>query len=155
MTADEAAALQDAARALGRRSLSRAETVALLLGRGHAAPQAEFAARWLERHGYLDDRAVAEREAQKAAARGRGRLALEQTLERREIEPDARPDALRALDPATEASLALAAVRRRFPEGAEPAKAARFLAARGFSEEAARSALDAVAPGWEDAGDAP
>ncbi|MGE0001991.1 MAG: regulatory protein RecX [Fimbriimonadaceae bacterium] len=144
-------ALRLAAQLLARRDLSVAGLQARLEEAGHAQKDAQAAVDWLQRQRYLDDHGVAHRETEKAVTRrGWGRLRIEARLEDLEVSADATEAALECLDEETEKSLAAIALSKRFKGKIEVPKAARFLAGRGFSEEAVRAALDAASPDWEE-----
>lgn len=150
MTPGQQAALRSAAGVLGRRDLTRAELRAALVQAGACAEDADWACDWLAGQGIVDDGRVAGREVELAVrAKGWGRAKVEARLEARGAEPSASGEALALLDEGTEAALAVQALRKR-PGERSPAAAARFLASRGFSEEAVRAALDATCPGWDE-----
>jgi SOS response regulatory protein OraA/RecX len=130
-----AQALQVATRALRRRDLSRR---ALSERLERAAVPLESAAEslgTLERAGLVDDRRVAHGRAQALAERGYGDEAIRHRLEAEGLDPEPVEEALAALAPELERSRRL--LERR---GAGP-RTARYLAARGFGEEAVEAAL--------------
>lgn len=144
-------ALRRAAQLLARRDLSVAGLRQQLLDSGHTEEDTDAAVEWLADHRFVDDHGVAGRETEKALhSRGWGRLRLEARLETLEVSDEAASAALAQIDPETEKSLAAVALAKRFKAEIDAPRAARFLAGRGFSEDAIRSALDASVPGWEE-----
>jgi SOS response regulatory protein OraA/RecX len=91
----------------------------------------------LARIGVLDDRRVAETRAVALAERGYGDAAIRHDLGRRGLELAEITAALALLDPETERAAAVVARRGRGP------KTARYLAARGFGEDAVAAAVEA------------
>jgi SOS response regulatory protein OraA/RecX len=130
-----AEALQIAARALRRRDLSR-RALSERLERA-AVPPASVAESLgtLERAGLVDDRRVAQGRAQALAERGYGDEAIRYRLQAEGLDPEPVEEALAALAPELERSRRL--LERR---GGGP-RTARYLAARGFGEEAVAAAL--------------
>ncbi|HEY5660833.1 MAG TPA: RecX family transcriptional regulator [Gaiellaceae bacterium] len=128
-----AEALQVAQRALRHRDLSRQRLAERL---GDAVPPAAAAESLavLEQAGLVDDERVARLRAESLAARGYGDEAIRHRL-RAEGLPE---DAVGELDP--EVVRAGPLIERR---GAGP-RTARYLASRGFGEEAVEAALGAV-----------
>lgn len=100
-------------------------------------------------YGWLDDKRVAERQAEKDRDQrllGRGRV--EQRLLKRGVEPELLEETLR--EPAElDAERAVTLLRSQGKRWDSVAAAARGLASRGYDEEAIRAALDSVFPGWE------
>lgn len=128
------AALRVATRALARRPLSERE-LEQRLARHSVAPAArEEARRVLSSAGYLDDHKVASSRAALLAGRGAGDELIRHDLAGRGIAAETIEAALAELAP--EAERARAVVRRR---GAGQATA-RWLAARGFDEDAVEAA---------------
>jgi SOS response regulatory protein OraA/RecX len=130
-----AEALQVAGRALRGRDLSRRRLAERL---ERAAVPAEAAAEslaTLERAGLVDDRRVARGRAQALAERGYGDGAIRHRLEVEGLEHEPVDEALAGLEPELERARRLLARR-----GAGP-KTARYLAAKGFGEEAVEAAL--------------
>jgi regulatory protein len=133
-----AEALHVAARALRHRDLSR-RRVAERLERAAVAPAAaaeSLAA--LERSGLVDDRRVASLTAQSLAERGYGDEAIRHRLLAEGLDDELVTEALAGLEPERERALPL--IERR---GAGP-RTARYLAGRGFGEEAVEAALGAA-----------
>jgi regulatory protein len=128
-------ALEVATRALRTRDLSREELSARLASRV-APAAAEAAVATLTRAGILDDRRAAESRATALAARGYGDAAIRHDLRSRGLEADEIDAAVATLEP--EGTRAAAIVLRRGPG----ARTARYLAARGFGEEACEAGLD-------------
>lgn len=142
-------ALRYALNLLSRRDWGRAE----LRGRLERKPipedvREDVLAR-LDEWGYLDDARVAQAVV-RLKGEARGWLALRRELERRGVPEAERDAALAPLDEAQQADAAAALLRKhawRFDSGdarKDRAKAARFLARRGFDGDAARRAVDAV-----------
>jgi SOS response regulatory protein OraA/RecX len=123
-------ALSLATSALRRRDLSEDELVTRL-GRAGTAPQAARAAiDALGRNGLLDDARAAGARAAALAERGYGNAAIEADLERRSFAEAARDAALAALAPETERLERIIAAR------GTGARTSRYVAARGFGEDA-------------------
>lgn len=108
------------------------------LERANVAPAARRdAVAALERGGAVDDRRLAVSRAAALAERGYGDAAIAADLERRGVSGELSREALARLEPEAERARDLA--RRR--GGGE--KTARFLASKGFGEEALEAALGA------------
>lgn len=151
MSPSQARALRTAASELARRDLTAAELHARLEAAGSSPEDASWACEWLAGRGVLDDSRVAGREAEVGARRrGWGRARIEARLDLRGVAKEDAEQAVAWLDEPTEAALAQAALARRLGPKLTAAGAARFLAGRGFGEEAVRRALDESFPGWED-----
>ncbi len=127
-------AIRVATRALARRPLSEHELEQRLARRGVAPAARSDAGRMLSSAGYLDDGKVAAGRAALLAERGAGNELIRHDLDGRGIDAATIEEALEALAP--EIERACEVVRRR---GAGPATA-RWLAARGFDEDAVESA---------------
>ena len=129
-------ALHVAGRALRHRDLSRLG-LAERLERASVAPAAaaEFAA--LERAGLVDDRRVARIRAGSLAERGYGNEAIRHRLLAEGLGEALVEEALGGLEPETERARPL--IERRGPGP----RTARYLAGRGFGEEAVEAALEA------------
>jgi SOS response regulatory protein OraA/RecX len=126
-----------AARALRTRDLS-ARRLAERLERGAVAPPERAAVlETVVAAGLVDDERFAERRAAALAERGYGDAAIDADLERQGIAANLRREAIEELP--GEAERAAAVVARR---GTGP-RTARFLAARGFGEDAIEAAADA------------
>jgi regulatory protein len=123
-------AFETALRALRSRDRSAAELAARLARRGvEEDEQAEVLER-LDRAGYLDDERFAAQRAAALAGRGSGDALIRDDLERHGIAAEAVEAAIGALEP--EPRRAARIVERR----GHSAKTARYLAGRGFGEEA-------------------
>jgi SOS response regulatory protein OraA/RecX len=131
-----AEALGLAGRALRARDLSERALSERLEGRVAPAVREE-ALKTLARVGALDDRRVAQNRARALAERGYGDAAIRHDLLRKGFEPDEIEEALASLEPETQRVEAILVRRGRGPS------TARYLAARGFGEDAVESALDA------------
>jgi regulatory protein len=123
-------AVETAIRALRHRDFSTAEIDARLARRGVGEAAREQALETLERVGYVDDERFARTRAEQLAARGSGDALIRHDLEQRGVAAEVVEAALEALEPERERAQRLVAQR-----GATP-KTARYLAARGFGEEA-------------------
>ena len=131
-----AEALGVAVRALRTRDLSRAAVAARLERAAVPRETAATSLATLERAGVIDDGRVARSRALALAARGYGDAAIRHRLEQEGLAAQA-ADALAELEP--EATRAEAIVARR----GRGARTARYLAGRGFAEEALEAALGA------------
>jgi SOS response regulatory protein OraA/RecX len=132
-----AEALAAAGRALRVRDLST-ERLGQRLERSGVAPAARAEAlEALDRAGLVDDARFARTRADALAARGYGDAAIASDLERQGVSSDLREQAIGVLEPERERAREL--VRQR----GEGARTARYLAARGFGEEALQVALRA------------
>jgi SOS response regulatory protein OraA/RecX len=132
-----AEALQVAGRALRYSDLSR-RRLAERLERAAVAPAAAAESlAVLERAGLVDDYRVAETRAQTLAGRGLGDEAIRHRLLAEGLEESLVMEALARLDPESERARPL--IERR---GIGP-RTARYLAGRGFGEEAVEAALGA------------
>jgi len=123
-------AVETALRALRFRDRSAAELAARLEQRGVGEAEREQALDTLERIGYVDDQRFARTRAKQLADRGFGDALIRDDLERRGLAADVVEPALGALDPERERAAPIAERRGR------SAKTARYLASRGFGEEA-------------------
>ncbi len=131
-------ALGVAGRALARRDLSAQEVARRLDRAGVTAPVAEDVGETLRGVGALDDRRVAARRAGALAARGWGDAAIEAKLAQAGLDDALVRDAVAGLEPEAERA------QRAFATAADPAKAARRLAARGFAPETVGELLGAA-----------
>lgn len=123
-------AFEVAVRALGAHDRTAAELDARLERRGVPADEREEALERLERLGYLDDARVARDRAAQLAGRGSGNALIRHDLQGRGIAAETIEDALEALEPERERALRIVGVRGR------SARTARYLASRGFGEDA-------------------
>lgn len=130
-----AEALAVAGRALQRRNLSRRELTERL-GRNAAPRTAAEALETLDRAGLVDDRRVAAGRAAALAERGYGDLGIGHDLEQRGVARHEIEEAIGALCPELERAGEI--VARRGPGQAT----ARYLAGKGFGEEAVEAALE-------------
>ena len=119
-----------ALRALNAHDRSTAELDARLERRGIPPEERALALERLERLGYLEDGRVARARAEQLAARGSGDALIRDDLERRGVGAEVIEDALATLDPERERAARLVAERGR------SARTARYLASRGFGEDA-------------------
>jgi SOS response regulatory protein OraA/RecX len=127
-------ALGMAARALRTRDLSKRALAERLSGAVGGAAGAEALAT-LERVGLVDDARLANARAAGLAERGYGDAAIRLALRRRGLEPGEIAAVVAALEP--EDDRAAAIVRRR----GGGTKTARYLASKGFGEDATATAL--------------
>jgi SOS response regulatory protein OraA/RecX len=132
-----AEALQVAGRALRHRDLSRRRLAERLEGAVPPAAAAESLAT-LERAGLVDDRRVAHVRAESLAGRGYGDEAIRHRLREEGLAEELIGDAVAGLAP--ECQRAGPLIERR---GVGP-RTARYLAGRGFGEEAVEAALGAA-----------
>ena len=128
--ADRPDAVETALRALRFRDRSTAELDVRLEQRGIGAAERTEALETLERIGYVDDERFARSRAEGLAERGSGDALIRHDLERRGIEAEVVEVALAGLQPERERAARI--VERRGPG----LKTARYLAARGFDEDA-------------------
>jgi regulatory protein len=124
------AALQTATAALQRRDRSARELEQRLRRRGIAPVERERTLATLQSAGLVDDNRFARERARALASRASGDALIRDDLERRSIGADEIEAALAGLEP--EVERAAAVVSRRGPS----AKTARYLASRGFGEDA-------------------
>ena len=123
-------AVETALRALRFRDRSAAELDARLAQHGVGAAEREQALETLERIGYVDDGRFALLRAEQLAGRGSGDALIRHDLEQRGVAGAQIEAALEALEPERERAARIAARRGPGP------KTARYLASRGFGEEA-------------------
>jgi len=126
----ETAPLDLAIRALRFRDRTAAELEARLEQRGVGEADREQALETLERIGYVDDERFARMRAEQLADRGSGDALIRDDLERRGVDADVVELAIGALDVERERAARIAERRGR------SVKTARYLASRGFGEEA-------------------
>ena len=123
-------AIETALRALRFRDRSAAELAARLEQHGFGGTEQEQALATLERIGYVDDARYARARAEQLAERGSGDALIRDDLERRGLAADVVELAVGALEPERERAWRIAKRRGR------TVKTARYLASRGFGEEA-------------------
>jgi SOS response regulatory protein OraA/RecX len=129
-----AEALMVAGRALRRQDLSK-RAITELLARASVPPAAvEESLAVLVRAGLVDDARFARTRAAGLAERGYGDAAIRHDLERKGVAPEPIQHALESLD--AEAERARRLVKRRGPG----ASTARYLASKGFGDEAVEAA---------------
>ncbi len=128
-------AVETALRALRFRDRSSAELAARLEQRGVGEAEREQALETLERVGYVDDERFARNRAEQLAARHAGDALIRHDLEQRGVAAEQVEAALDGL--ADERGRAAAVVASRGPG----AKTARYLASRGFGEDALELAV--------------
>jgi SOS response regulatory protein OraA/RecX len=124
-----------ALRALRHRDLATAELDARLERAGFSEAERGTTVARLADAGLVDDARLAAARAEILAARGQGDAAIRWDLERRGIAPDEVEAALALLEPERERAFRIVTER-----GSGPATA-RFLARRGFDEDAVEGAL--------------
>lgn len=129
-------ALARAARAIRHRDLPTAELGARLDAASVAPAARDQALAALEASGLVDDRRFAAGRAEALARRGWGDAAIRADLERRGIPAELVATALGALPDEVERARPIARARR-----VSPARTARYLAARGFSEDTLEALL--------------
>ena len=123
-------AVETALRALRFRDRTAAELEARLEQRGVGEAEREQALETLERIGYVDDERFARTRAERLADRGSGDALIRDDLERRGLAAEVVELALGSLEPERERAERIAELRGR------TAKTARYLASRGFGDEA-------------------
>jgi len=137
MRPGENPAYDRALRLLAARPRSRAKLRELLLDRGHAIGEVDAALARAGELGYLDDRAFARQRAEGLLGRYAG-AAVEAKLVADGVAPDLAREAITSARP-DDGRLARALLEQRFGPppftGKAAARAARFLAGRGFGEE--------------------
>ena len=119
-----------AIRALRFRDRTAAELEARLEQRGVGEAERVQALETLERIGYVDDERFARMRAERLAERGSGDALIRDDLERRGLAAEVVELAIDALEPERERAGRIAADRGR------TIKTARYLASRGFGEDA-------------------
>jgi regulatory protein len=128
--ADRPDAVETALRALRFRDRTAAELDARLEQRGVGEAEREQALETLERIGYVDDERFARSRAERLAERGSGDALIRDDLERRGVGAAIVDAVLSELAPERERAAQI--VGRRGPGD----KTARYLAAKGFGEDA-------------------
>lgn len=128
-------AVETALRALRFRDRTSAELDARLERRGVEAEERARALETLERVGYVDDARVARARAESLAARAAGDELIRHDLEGRGVAAEHVEAALAELEPERERAARVLARR-----GLGPATA-RYLASRGFGEDAVAAAV--------------
>lgn len=128
--ADRPDAVETALAALRFRDRTAAELDARLEQRGVGEADREQALETLERIGYVDDERFARSRAERLADRGSGDALIRDDLERRGVSAEIVEAALAELEP--ERTRAARIAERRGPGD----KTTRYLAARGFGEDA-------------------
>jgi regulatory protein len=126
-------AFETALRALRSRDRTVAELAVRLERGGVGEEERTDVLERLDRAGYVDDGRFARRRAAELAGRGCGDALIRDDLERRGIAAELVENAIESLDP--EARRVARIVERR----GRNAKTVRYLAARGFGEEALTS----------------
>ena len=132
-------AVETALRALRFRDRSAAELDARLEQRGIDEAERAQALETLERIGYVDDERFARMRAEQLAERGSGDALIRDDLERRGLSAEVIELSIAALAPERDRAARIAERRGR------SVKTARYLAARGFGEDA----LDVVVAAGE------
>jgi regulatory protein len=133
----ETDAVETALQALRHRDRTVAELDARLEERGVGEEARREALNRLERLGYVDDGRFAAARAEQLARRGVGDALIRHDLERRGVEGEVVETALEALEPERDRALRIVAERGR------SARTARYLASRGFADEAVEEAVAA------------
>jgi regulatory protein len=131
-------ALQRAARAIAHRDLSERELEKRLARRNVPAPVRKEAVQRLVRAGAVDDGRLARGRADLLARRGAGDHLIRHDLEGRGISSELVEEALASLEAEDARALRIVAERGRGP------RTARYLARKGFSEEAIESACEGI-----------
>ena len=128
-------AVETALRALRFRDRSSAELDARLERRGVGEAERERALETLERVGYVDDGRFACTRAEQLAGRGSGDALIRHDLEERGVAAEHVEAALAALEPERLRAERIVARRGR------SVQTARYLASRGFGEDAVEAAV--------------
>jgi len=150
--ADAEAALRTALRAIAQRGHARADLGRKLVRKGHSKPAVEIAIERCTAMGLLDDAAFARHFVETRAARGRGPVRLRRDLYAMGVAGSHVDAALAALprgeQQSSDQALALASKRAGqlagVPRDARRRRLLAFLARRGYTGEAARSAVQRV-----------
>lgn len=150
--ADAEAALRTALRAIGQRSHARTDLGRKLVKKGHARPAVERALERCAAMGLLDDAAFARQFVETRSARGRGPARLRRDLYAMGVAGRHVDAALAELpggqEQTADRALELAAKRAGqlsgVPREARKRRLLAFLARRGYTGEAARSAVQQV-----------
>jgi regulatory protein len=135
---EEPTAVDTALRALRYRDLSVRELDERLRAKGFGESERDEAVATLERTGLLDDARFAEARARSLAARGAGDRAIRHALEAAGVPRETVDDAVEALSPESERAVSIVARRGPGP------KTARYLRAKGFSEDAVAAVVAGV-----------
>lgn len=125
---------------LRRRERSRAEISARLTQLAYDQTEIEGVIERLERYGYVDEKGMAQRIADRKRSQLFGEMAVEAELRAKSIEVDPAP--------VGELPRASALLKKRFPDAdsAMVPRAARHLASRGFSEDTILAAISSHFP---------
>ena len=137
-TLREHEALQRAARAVAHRDLSERELEERLARRNVPAAVRKEAVERLARAGAVNDARLARGRAELLARRGAGDFLIHHDLEGRGIASELVEEALASLEPEDARAQRIVAERGQGP------RTARYLARKGFSEEAIESACEEV-----------
>jgi regulatory protein len=133
-------AVDRAARALGRRALSAQELSERLERAGISPASRRETVERLAESGAIDDSRFARERADLLARRGAGDALIRHNLAERGVSAEVTQEAIASLEPEAARAEALAATR------GPSVKTARYLARKGFSEEAIEAAVgEAVA----------
>lgn len=142
MTPEENRALTLALRALVRSDRLEGGLRAYLASRHVAGATIEATLEKLRAWRFVDDARVAERFIEQKLEQGRlGRLGIAAALVRYGLDEDEAADVVSYLDPEDEVARAIDLLHRQRRHLGDPARAARYLAGRGFDEEAIRGAI--------------
>lgn len=128
-------ARETALRALRHRDLSARELGKRLSARGHEESEVEETLATLERTGLLDDSRFAASRARSLAGRGAGDTFIKYDLGRAGLSGELVDDVVQALEPESERARVIVARRGESP------KTARYLRAKGFSDETVRAVV--------------
>lgn len=137
-------ALKAALRWLAQRELSVAALRKRLQAKGFDPDEVYAAIEWLSSQRILDDARLAERiAAPKSDSRNAmGRAKTRERLERAGVDPETVEAALAGTGDEDELRAMAALLAKKYPGGADPGKANRFLASRGFEEDLIATALE-------------
>ena len=137
-------ALNDAAKQLSYRDLSKANLIEKLIAKGHSEDAAEYAAAYLEDKKFLDDTRYAQMLLKSYARKGYGTRRIKQELKKRGISNDDADEVYSEYetDYSVLHSLLDKKLKGDISDKKEIQKAIAFLQRRGFSWSEIKKALD-------------
>jgi regulatory protein len=139
MTEERKAALNDAAKALGMRPMTRKQLIRKLLDKGYGEEDALYSADRMEEMKALDDLDYARQFAQDRKARGFGEMRIRQELRNRGVDPEYIEEVLGDTDNADSTdvieSFIRSRLRGRVMDRREAKKISDALARKGFMWE--------------------
>ena len=135
----ETDALHAAVNLLARRAWLSEELRIKLLGKGFEVHQVDNAIQELQRRGFLNDRSTL---ADLVLRSQDGRLRIEASLRLRSASEEQIAEALSIVDDEAELAKIGTILKKKYPGGADRAKAGRYLVSRGFEENLIETGLD-------------